>query len=122
MQRSLVLIFSLCLYISSKLLSHSNVYLQSKEKTFFKIKRNWRIKKLLKQLHNQVLIEHIDLIHPFLVRSEPRHVELDELDGSLAELLGPVEITKGQQLHHVLPAQLLLLRKILETRHLVLVA
>merc|ERR1711962_1981183 len=77
------------------------------------------------KLSHQVHIEFLDLLHPCLVRANPGHVELGELDGSLAQLPGAVEVADGQQLDHVLSAQLghhLLLGQLLETRHLVLVA
>merc|ERR1711962_1184241 len=77
------------------------------------------------KLSHQVHIECLDLLHPCFVRSNPGHVELGELDGRLAQLLGSVKVTDRQQLYHVLSAQLghhLLLGQLLETRHLVLVA
>merc|ERR1711962_932308 len=82
-------------------------------------------KKSSEKLSHQVHIEFLDLLHPCLVRANPGHVELGEVDGSLTQLLGPVEVADGQQLDHVLSAQLghhLLLGHLLETRHLVLVA
>merc|ERR1711962_262577 len=77
------------------------------------------------KLSHQVHIEFLDLLHPCFVRTNPGHVELGELYGRLAQLLGSEEVTNGQQLDHVLSAQLghhLLLGQLLETRHLVLVA
>merc|ERR1719167_2058752 len=84
-----------------------------------------KIKKSSVKLGHQVNVESLDLLHPCFVRANPGHVELGELHGRLAQLLGSVEVADGQQLDHVLSAQLghhLLLGQLLETRHLVLFA
>ena len=53
----------------------------AKENTFSRKKKT---KKSLEKLSHQVHVELLDLLHPCFVRANPGHVELGELDGSLA--------------------------------------